>query len=127
MKVSILTLALLLGAASLWGQSSSYSSYSSQVKPPRLYIRDTKQPSGFMRIQYEINYPGFVELHLFKNEWIADESRFEKKLLLIRGKVTDRAGADYISFPTEPLEPGERYPFELHYKGDTISRNVTIE
>jgi hypothetical protein len=127
MKASILTLSLLLGVGSLWGQSSSYSDYASKEKPARLYIRDTEQRGGFMGIQYEVNYPGFVELQLFQNEWISEENRFEKKLLLIRGKVTDRVGSDYISFPVAPLESGERYPFELHYKGDTISRSVTIQ
>jgi hypothetical protein len=122
MKTTILTLTLLLALGGLRAQT-----YSDREDPPRLYIKGTEERSGYMGIQYEINFPGFVELHLFKNEWIKEENRYDKKLLLIRGNVTDRAGLDYISFPVEPLESGERYPFELHYKGDTISRSVTIK
>lgn len=126
MKSLLLTLALALLTSAVCAQSSP-SPYRTSTQAPRIYVKSTEQRSGYLGIQYEINFPGFVELHLYKNEWIAEEGRFEKKLLLIRGKVTDRAGVDYISFPVAPLEAGERYPFELHYKGDTISRSVSIE
>ncbi|MDX2282832.1 MAG: hypothetical protein NW241_01660 [Bacteroidia bacterium] len=80
--------------------------------PPRLYLMGSARKGEFVEVQYEITNPGFVELHLFDAEG---------KKLWIRGKVTDRAGQDYIQIPTKPLETGKRYSFILKYKGQEYS------
>ena len=66
---------------------------------PKLYINSPTNRGDKMLIQYEVNMPGFVELHLFDKEG-------EK--IWIKGKVTDRIGQDYIAIPRKPLKIGDR-------------------
>jgi hypothetical protein len=75
---------------------------------PRLYVNSPENASDYVQVNYEVNMPGFVELHLFSPE--GDK-------LWIKGKVTDRIGMDYIKVPKSPLKAGARYTFILKFKG----------
>lgn len=75
---------------------------------PKLYVNSPQSRTDHVRIQYEVNMPGFVELHLFDPE---------DKKIWIKGKVTDRVGLDYIAIPKKPLQAGERYRIVLKFKG----------
>ncbi|MDX1906804.1 MAG: hypothetical protein SF053_07190 [Bacteroidia bacterium] len=77
-------------------------------REPRLYINSTVNSTDFVEIIYEVNSPGFIELHLFDKAG---------KKIWIKGKVTDKAGADAIKIPRKPLVKDDRYTFVLKYKG----------
>ncbi|MEM9985113.1 MAG: hypothetical protein AAF804_08455 [Bacteroidota bacterium] len=127
MKQLILVLLLAFGFNFIQAQSFGTSSY---VSSPRLYIQNKEQKDDFLRIWYKVNYPGYVELHLIKSEWNREAGTLEDRVLLIRGKVTDKREEDqtdylgYISFPIGPLEEGESYRYELHYKGKKYSGRI---
>ena len=80
-----------------------------QQDPPRLYINETNVNSQFVEIQYDINYGGFIEMHLFNEEG---------KKVWIYGMVQDKMGSYIFKVPTKPLLSGERYTFHLRYKGE---------
>lgn len=77
--------------------------------PPRLYINQTNVSSDSVRINYEINYGGYVELHLF------DE---DGKKIWINGNVKRRLGQYVFRIPSRPLKTDMRYTFFLKYKGE---------
>ncbi|MEO1415157.1 MAG: hypothetical protein AAFW00_07750 [Bacteroidota bacterium] len=96
--------------------SSAYAqSVSSTSSTPRLFIKDITDKGSYIEIIYEINKPGFVELHLFNSD---------REKLWIKGKVTDRIGLAKIRVPTKPLVSGQRYPFVLKYKGKDYNRTI---
>jgi len=116
---NVIWVLLMIGLnVSLHAQSKSF------FRAPRLTVENQEVNRGFLRIQYEVNYPGFVELHFFKEAWNEESGSFERKRLTVRGKVTEPLEdvnttekiKDYISMPVSSLEPG-RYKFEIHYKG----------
>lgn len=75
---------------------------------PKLYVNSPQSRPDHIRIQYEVNMPGFVELHLFDKE---------DNKIWIKGKVTDRVGLDFIAIPKGPLVVGDRYSIVLKFKG----------
>lgn len=97
MRVFLFTLCLGLGLSTF-----------AQQLPPSLYINATNPNSSFVEIEYDINYGGFIELHLI------DESG---KKVWIHGVVNDKLGTYKLRIPTKPLKSGERYSFYLRYKG----------
>ncbi len=99
MRIFLLTIFLGIGISQLTGQDI----------PPRLYINQTVVASDSVRINYEINYGGFVELHLF------DE---EGKKVWINGNVKRRLGRYVFQIPSRPLKAEMRYTFFLRYKGE---------
>lgn len=102
-QVLSFSILVLMMSASLSGAAQS-----TRSTPARLYIKSTEQKRDFVAITYEINFPGFVELHLFNSDG-------EK--LWIKGNVTDRKGLGVVRVPIKPLEPGKFYPYILKYKG----------
>lgn len=80
-----------------------------QQDPPRLYINNTNMTELFVAIDFDINYGGFVEIHLF------DE---DDKKVWIYGVVKDKVGSYTFKIPTKPLTPGERYSYYFRYKGE---------
>jgi hypothetical protein len=99
MRIFLLSLFVCFGIAQV----------NAQDIPPRLYINQTNVASDSVRINYEINYGGFVELHLF------DE---EGKKIWINGDVKRRLGRYVFQIPTGPLKADMRYTFFLRYKGE---------
>lgn len=75
---------------------------------PRLFISETKVHEQHVSIKYEINYPGFVELHLMNPEG---------KKIWIKGQVEDEAGIHEFRIARAPMEEGKRYSYILKYKG----------
>lgn len=99
MRIFLLSIMLAFGLNQL----------SAQDIPPRLYINQTNVASDSVRIHYEINYGGYVELHLF------DE---DGKKLWIHGDVKRRLGRYVFQIPARPLQTDMRYTFFLRYKGE---------
>jgi len=85
------------------------SAVSAQEIPPRLYINQTNVASDSVRINYEINYGGYVELHLFDDDG---------KKVWINGNVKRRLGRYIFRVPARPLKAEMRYTFFLRYKGE---------
>lgn len=77
--------------------------------PPRLYINQTSVASDSVRINYEINYGGYVELHLFEEDG---------KKVWINGNVKRRLGRYVFRIPARALKADMRYTFFLRYKGE---------
>jgi hypothetical protein len=71
-------------------------------------VESTTNKGAFVEINYDINFPGFVQLYLFNAE---------KEQIWIKGNVTDRIGKGFFRISTTPLKTGERYSFILKYKG----------
>ena len=105
---------LILAFALSLSYSFAQTNYST-TSTPRLFIKDISDKGSYIEIVYEINKPGFVELHLFSSD---------QEKLWIKGKVTDRIGLAKIKVPTKPLERGKRYPFVLKYKGRDYNRTI---
>lgn len=101
----VISLLLLIGTLGFATAAFAQVAGSTQA---RLFIKSTENRGDFVEIVYEINFPGFVELHL-------SDSKGEK--LWIKGTVTDHKGFGKVRVPTKPLEPGKYYPFILKYKG----------
>ncbi|MFK7973188.1 MAG: hypothetical protein AB8F95_22660 [Bacteroidia bacterium] len=80
-----------------------------QQDPPRLYINQTNMSSQFVTIDFDINYGGYIEMHLF------DE---DGKKIWIYGVVKDKMGKHSFKIPTKPLRTGERYSYHFRYKGE---------
>ena len=80
-----------------------------QQQPPRLYINETRMSPQFVEIDYDINYGGFIEIHLF------DE---DGKKVWIFGVVKDKVGSYTFKVPTKPLRAGDRYSYHFTYKGE---------
>jgi hypothetical protein len=80
-----------------------------QQDPPRLYINQTNMAASFVEIAFDVNYGGFVEMHLF------DE---DDKKIWIYGRVFDKSGNFIFKIPTKPLKAGKRYRYYLRYKGE---------
>jgi hypothetical protein len=99
MRVFLLSIILSFGIVQL----------NAQDIPPRLYINQTNVSSDSVRINYEINYGGYVELHLF------DE---DGKKIWINGNVKRRLGQYVFRIPSRPLKADMRYTFFLKYKGE---------
>ena len=78
----------------------------------RLFIKKIQVQENYVAITYELNYPGFVELHLVNPEG---------KKVWIRGSVADNAGSHTIKISRKPMEAGKRYSFSLKYKGRDYS------
>ena len=75
---------------------------------PQIYITSTDIKDNYVSIKYEINYPGFVEIHLI--------NPIGKKIW-IKGKVDDKAGEHEFRIARKPMEDGKRYTYILKYKG----------
>ncbi|WNJ16037.1 hypothetical protein [Pontibacter sp. G13] len=96
------------------------SSSTSLTRAARLYVNSTQDIGDYYQINYEVNAPGFVELHLIGPNG---------KKLWIKGQVTERAYTtstsdgrqenikDKFLIPKKPLKVGERYDFFLMFKG----------
>jgi hypothetical protein len=105
---SLMALAALMLSLSASAQTAS---------EPRLYYKGSAfmQNKEAMLIRYEVNTPGFVELHLFNAEG---------KKVWIKGKVSEKLDSEeFIPVPVKPLESGKRYSFILKYKGKEYSGN----
>ncbi|GAB4428739.1 MAG: hypothetical protein OHK0039_47320 [Bacteroidia bacterium] len=89
---------------------------------PRLYIQSTTVKADYVEIIYEINNPGFVELHL---------TGPKGNKVWIKGKVSERAESDrivdYIRIPKAPLEAGQRYSYVLRYKGQEYASSFYVQ
>ncbi|MEM6801846.1 MAG: hypothetical protein AAF696_10620 [Bacteroidota bacterium] len=103
-KILIIFSFLLASSFSLLGQSS----YTATKADPRLYIKASTPNGEYMEINYDINAPGFVELHLFNPD---------KKKVWIKGKVSNKSGIDKIRIPNKGLKNNGRWAFVLKYKG----------
>jgi len=78
----------------------------------RLYIKGEKVTETYIAVTYELNYPGFVEIHLTNSEG---------RKVWIHGKVADKGGIHEIRISRKPMESGERYSYTLKYKGKDYS------
>ncbi len=85
---------------------------------PRLYVEEITIHDDHVNIQYEVNYPGFVELHLFDPEG-------EK--VWIKGLVADKSGIHDFHISRKPMIEGKRYSFILRFKGKDYSRSFYNE
>ena len=83
-----------------------------QTEASRLFIKKIQVHDTYVSVTYELNFPGFVELHL---------SNPEGRKIWIRGKVADQAGIHSVKINREPMEEGKRYSFILKYKGKDYS------
>jgi len=90
----------------------------SVLNEPRLYVEEITIYDDHVNIQYEVNYPGFVELHLFDPEG-------EK--IWIKGLVADKAGIHDFNISRKPMIEGKRYSFILKFKGKDYSRSFYNE
>jgi len=90
----------------------------SEKEESRLYIKEVTVYEKYVSIVYEINYPGFVELHLFDPE--GDK-------IWINGEVADESGKNEYKIARDPMEEGKRYSFTLKYKGKDYTRGFTNE
>lgn len=84
-------------------------SLSAQQDPPRLYINQTNMSPSFVEIAFDVNYGGFIEIHLF------DE---DDKKIWIYGRVFDKSGNYVFKIPNKPLISGKRYRYYFRYKGE---------
>lgn len=75
---------------------------------PRMVMSGASNSGKFVEISYNINYAGFVEIHLFNGEG---------KKVWIKGQVIEETGDHKFRVPTKPLKSGQNYSFILMYKG----------
>lgn len=75
---------------------------------PRLSLGEIQIFDEFIEIPYEINFGGFVELHL-KND--------ERETIWVKRVVNDKMGNYALRIARKPLEANKRYSFEIKYKG----------
>lgn len=113
-KSIIIFSSLILAYTCSFGQSSSYSVTKAD---PRLYIKASSLNGDYMEINYDINAPGFVELHLFNPD---------KKKVWIKGRVSNRSGVDLIKIPKKGLKVSGRYTYILKYKGKDYSGSFSV-
>ncbi|MEM6633346.1 MAG: hypothetical protein AAF694_26980 [Bacteroidota bacterium] len=92
--------------------SSPLGSKAQQTEASRLFIKKIQVYDSYVSVTYELNFPGFVELHL---------SNPEGRKIWIRGKVADQVGVHSVKINREPMEKGKRYSFILKYKGKDYS------
>ncbi|MEL6255654.1 MAG: hypothetical protein AAFR87_26855 [Bacteroidota bacterium] len=96
---------------------SGQSTYSATKADPRLYIKASTPNGDYMEINYDINAPGFVELHLFNPD---------KKKVWIKGRVSNKSGVDKIRIPKKGLKSNGRWAFVLKYKGKDYNGSFFI-
>ena len=90
----------------------SQGAYAQSTESSRLFIKKIDVQKTYVYITYELNYPGFVELHL---------TNPEGKKVWITGSVADQSGSHSIRISRMPMEKGKRYSFILKYKGKDYS------
>ncbi len=84
------------------------------INEPRLYVEEITIYDTYIDVKYEVNYPGFVELHLFDPEG-------EK--VWIKGVVADHSGIHHFKISRKPMVEGKRYSFIMKFKGKDYSRS----
>lgn len=112
-KLFIILSFLIVSVSVSLGQGS----YSATKADPRLYIKASTPNGEYMEINYDINAPGFVELHLFNPD---------KKKVWIKGKVTNKSGVDKIRIPNKGLKVNGRWTFVLKYKGKDYEGSLFV-
>ncbi len=75
---------------------------------PRLTMGDIIVYDQHVEIPYEINFGGFVELHLYNDK---------REKIWVKRIVNDQMGEYVLRIARKPLENDKRYSFELKYKG----------